>query len=685
VQPVRVRTAGKRRPALATGCFLLLASLALPVPPPPGPPDAPSTSSRSIIDVLVQGRGVAAAVAAAGGRPLASLPIVDGLLARVPAAGAARLAHWPGVRAVTDADRPLQIRAAELVPGPESESTAPGPVPGPESGSTTPGPVPGPESASAAPGPAAVPGSFGGEASPPNPASSAGRGIGVAVLDTGIAAGGDLAGRVVASADLSGEWSFSDSYGHGTFMAGLIAGSGQGGGPSGVAPGVDLVDLKVAGADGSTTLGQVLLAMQLADASRERFHLRVLNIALGAPADDPATAPLTEAVERLWADGITVVAAAGNDGGGVDAPGLDPYVVTVGALDPAPPGGGSPGSVPAWSSRGPDFAGRAKPDLVAPGVGLVGLRAPGSTVDLANPTARVGDRYFRGSGTSMSTALVAGAAALVVAAHPDWGPDRVKAALTGSASPLGQPGAAGSGAGALDLGAALGPAGVQPANADLFPLRPVGLTGTPRAPGSLTGLSWLPGGPDGLRWTPAAGVPGSTAGAADVAAWAAQPWLAGRWATGSSWSAKSWAAQQWLARSWAARQWAAAGLQPAAWAAWQWAWGGLLAATLDGPGLGLAGAATGVDWAARSWAARSWAQLAWGSGDLAARSWAARSWAELEWEARSWAARSWAGLDWTATSWASRRWSAGTWAAASWSPGDGAGGRAAGSWARGRR
>jgi hypothetical protein len=218
----------------------------------------------------------------------------------------------------------------------------------------------------------------------------------------------------------------------------------------------------VAGADGATTLGQVLAAMQLADTARDRFNLRVLNVSLGAPADDPATAPLTEAVERLWADGITVVAAAGNDGGGVDAPGLDPHVVTVGALDPAA------GTVPAWSSRGPDFAGRAKPDLVAPGVGLVGLRAPGSTIDLASPGARVGERYFRGSGTSMSTAVVAGAAAVVSAAHPDWGPDRVKAALTATASPLGQ------GAGALDLGAALAAVPARPANGDLFPLRAVG-------------------------------------------------------------------------------------------------------------------------------------------------------------------------------------------------------------------
>jgi serine protease AprX len=619
--------------------------------------------------VLVQGRGAAAALLAVGGRPLADLPIVDGVLGRVPAAGMARLSRWPGVRAVTDADRPLNVRGVD--PGPDPSATDPAAAPS----------EPDPDAAA---GPASLP------AGP----VAAGDEVAVAVLDTGITTSGDLAGRVVASADLSGEWSFSDSYGHGTFMAGLIAGNGQGGGPAGVAPGADLVDLKVAGADGSTTLGQVLLAMQLADASRDRFNLRVLNVSLGAAADDPATAPLTEAVERLWADGITVVAAAGNDGGGVDAPGLDPYVVTVGSNDSAQPGGGSPGggqgSVPAWSSRGPDFAGRAKPDLVAPGVGLVGLRTPGSTVDTANPGARLGDQYFRGSGTSMSTALVAGAAALIAGAHPDWGPDKVKAALRGAARPLGVPAPAGSGAGTLDLDRVRTSAPAQPANADLFPLRPVGAAGTPQNPEAPAPVGWRAGGADGLRWIPAAGVPAAATGPADGDAWAARPWLAGRWSAGAL-ASKSWAAQQWLARTWAARQWAAAGLPTAGWAALQWSWGGLLAGALD-PAAGLFDlprhprTLSGIDWEARSWAARSWAERAWGPGDLAARSWAARSWAELSWEARSWAARSWAGLDWTARSWASRRWAASAWAAKSWAAGDGGTRNStARSWAKRRR
>jgi serine protease AprX len=635
--------------------FLLVSSLALLVPPPASPNSPSSFSSSRLVDVLVQGDGAAAAVAAVGGRALAALPIVDGLLARVPADRSRELARQPEVRAVTDAERPLQVRAAD--PGDGAVDTS---APAPGGSATLPVGAP-----------------------PPAGEGAARLGIGVGVLDTGISSNGDLAGRVVASADLSGQWSFTDAYGHGTFMAGLIAGSGQGGGPPGIAPGADLIDLKVAGADGATTLGQVLAAMQLADAARDRFNLRVLNVSLGAPADDPATAPLTEAAERLWADGITVVAAAGNDGGGVDAPGLDPYVLTVGAVDGA-------GQVPAWSSRGPDFAGRAKPDLVAPGVGLVGLRAPGSTIDLANPAARVGDRYFRGSGTSMATAVVAGAAARVLAAHPGWGPDQVKAALTGTADAPGPgPVPAGSGAGALDLAAALGQVPDRVANGDLFPLRAVGRPGTPPPVPSepLDGLGWRAGGADGLRWAPADGLPGPTAGAGDTEAWTAHPWLSGRWAV-DGWSAKSWAAQQWLARVWAARQWSLAGLAPAAWAVLQWSWGGVLAATLDGGGLvgtglgGLGGLGGAVDWVARSWAARSWAERAWGSGDLAARSWAARSWADLAWAARSWAARSWAAVDWTARSWASRRWTAGSWAAASWAPPRATATPAARSWAR---
>jgi serine protease AprX len=459
VQPTGARAAAGRRPALAAGC-LLLAALLTPAAELPG-------AGGVWLDVLVQGRGAAAALAAVGGRPLAGLPIVDGVLGRVPAAKAAHLRRAPGVRAVLDADRHLRVQSIDPA-SPEPASPA---------------------------GETAMPPD---QTSPTTPLRPGlGLGVAVALLDTGIAASRDLAGRVVARTDLSGERTFSDSYGHGTFMAGLIAGDGSGGGPAGVAPAARLVDLKVAGAAGSTTLGRVLLAMQLADAGRGHLNLRVLNISLAVPADDPAAAPLTEAVERLWADGITVVAAAGNGGGGVDAPGIDPYVVTVGALDLT----GASQPVAPWSNRGPDVAGRPKPDLAAPGVDLVSLRAPGSTIDLANPAARVGDAYFRGSGTSMSTAQVAGAAAAVAAAHPDWGPDQVKAALVRTARALG------SGHAALDLDAALGLASVEPANGDLLPLLAAG-----QGPAGLQARA-LPA----IRWV--------------ARHWAARHWAARHWAT----------------------------------------------------------------------------------------------------------------------------------------------------------
>ena len=439
-----------------------------------------------MVEVLVQGRGAAAALGAVGGRPLAELPIVDGVLGRVPAAKARYLRGAPGVRAVLDAGRQLRVQSidpASLGPAAQAGETAQAVAGSPEDGAD--------QIDQGAP-----------SSGPVGP--GLGLGVAVALLDTGIAASGDLAGRVVSRTDLSGERTFSDSYGHGTFMAGLIAGNGRGGGPAGIAPAASLVDLKVAGASGSTTLGRVLLAMQLADSGRGRLNLRVLNISLAVPADDPAAAPLTEAVERLWADGITVVAAAGNDGGGVDAPGIDPYVVTVGALDLT----GAGQAVAPWSNRGPDAAGRPKPDLAAPGVDLISLRAPGSTIDLANPAARVGDAYFRGSGTSMSTAQVAGAAAAVAAAHPDWSPDQVKAALVTTARSLG------AGHAALDLEAALGLASVEAANGDLLPLLVGG-----RAPAGLQARA-LPA----IRWV-----------------------------------ARHWAARHWAARHWAARSWATAG------------------------------------------------------------------------------------------------------------------------------
>ena len=162
----------------------------------------------------------------------------------------------------------------------------------------------------------------------------------MAVLDTGIDNLPDFAGRLVGGVDLTGGNNpYQDSYGHGTFVAGLIAGNGasSGGEYMGEAPGAKLVSIKVAGADGSTHLGTLISGMEWAVDHRSRYGIRVLNISLGLrPTTSTVDNPVDQAVEAVWNSGIAVVAAAGNAGpfnGSILSPGDDPLVITVGALD----------------------------------------------------------------------------------------------------------------------------------------------------------------------------------------------------------------------------------------------------------------------------------------------------------------------------------------------------------------
>lgn len=445
------------------------------------------------------------------------------------------------------------------------------------------------------------------------PTGDDGHGVTVAVVDTGVADQPDLSGHIAAHLDVTGTGP-GDGFGHGTLIAGLIAQSGaaSAGAYVGVAPGARILDVKVGWPDGHTGLIAVLQGLQLVADQGHRYGVEVVNLSLTSGSPVPYQVdPLNQALRALWRLGFTVVVPAGNDGpapGSIDAPGNDPTLLTVGALDEAGTGVRADDSIPSWSSRGPTSQGVAKPDLAAPGVSVIGLRSPGSVVDTAHPQARVGDAYVRGSGTSMATAVVSGAAADLLARYPRLQPDDVKALLTGAA--YGEPGLAdptAAGSGGLDLAAALA-AGASARQGHSDPGHS-GQGGSDQAPGS-------PG-----VWRALA----AAFDAGDVAA-----------------AQRAWAALGPAARSWAARSWAALDPVAQAWVARSWA-------TVDPSGQ--AWTNTGVsaqEWAARSWAARSWA------GD----DWAARSWA-----ARSWAARSWAGADWAARSWAADGWAARSWAA----------------------
>lgn len=332
-----------------------------------------------------------------------------------------------------------------------------------------------------------------------------GAGVTVAVVDTGVADVPELAGRV-RHLDVTGD-GVGDGYGHGTFVAGLVAGSVHG-----VAPGASVLDVRVAHDDGSTSLSEVLTGLQLVS---EDPSVRVVNLSLST--DEPVP-PLLDGLEALWAEGDTVVVPAGNEGpdvGTVTSPGSDPTLLTVGALD------GS--EVAEWSSRG--GRGLAKPDLVAPGAHLLSAGVPGSVVWAAHPDARRGDDTLVGSGTSFSTALVSGAAAVALAGR-DLSPGQVKALVMRSADPVPGPRRA-TGDGSLDLAAALDARTPQE-----LPTQ----SGDGSGSGDLGGVPW-----DASSWA--------------ARQWAARQWAARQWA-GAEWSG-DWAARQWAARQWAARQWSA--------------------------------------------------------------------------------------------------------------------------------
>ena len=302
-----------------------------------------------------------------------------------------------------------------------------------------------------------------------------GAGVTVAVVDTGIAPVADLAGRVIGGVDFSGgDNPYDDEFGHGTFVAGLIAGDGtsSGGAYKGVAPEANLVSIKIAGEDGSSDVSHVLAAVQWAVSFRHDYGIRVLNLSLGTDSTQSYwLSPLNAAVEKAWDSGIVVTVSSSNAGPGpgtVTKPGDDPLVVTVGALDDRGTPGRGDDLMAGFSGEGPTVAdGLTKPDLVAPGRSVISLRAPGSKIDDHYPGSRVGSKYFKGSGTSFSSAIASGSAALLLQREPGLTADQVKARLLGTAArgPVGSANV--DGHGSLDTYAAAHAGTFDSANQDV--------------------------------------------------------------------------------------------------------------------------------------------------------------------------------------------------------------------------
>jgi serine protease AprX len=412
--PLRARALPCLATALAALAALVAGSAeAFARPPAVVRHDAPVEVIVRLRAGVAPSRGVALVRALGGRVSLPPLPVIHGFAARLPRPAARALAQRPEVAAVSP-NAPVRSRDA-AADGAEARAaaydrTVQADLAWAEAGAT-------------------------------------GRGVGVAVIDTGIAGSlpdfrGDGGSRVRAAVVTNPRaTSAEDGYGHGTHVAGVIAGDAGDGQHVGVAPGASLISVKVSDDHGATSVLDVIYGLQFVIQHETELGIRVVNLSLSSSvAESASTDPLDAAVEAAWRRGIVVVAAAGNAGTAADAvsyaPGNDPYVITVGAIDDHGTPDDADDDFASWSSRGRTRDGYDKPDVLAPGAHMVSTLAPGSDFARACLDCVVDGRYFQVGGTSMAAAVVSGGVADLLHAHPGWTPDEVKGALVSTGAPL---------------------------------------------------------------------------------------------------------------------------------------------------------------------------------------------------------------------------------------------------------
>jgi serine protease AprX len=578
-------------PPRAAGRALTVAAAAAMIAGMAGPAMASTaTPASASVSVIVQelpgsGDGPEKAVAALGGDVVRSLDVIDGFEADLPGDRLAALRAADGVKDVT-VNAEVTLTSAEV----DQQAGLNGSLQRITHEMT---------------GAAAM-----------WDAGYTGAGVDVALIDSGVVPvqGLTAGNKVFVGPDLSFE-AFScngstcqkspvnglDTYGHGTHMAGIIAGrdatgtvtSQSSGDFTGVAPDARVVSIKVADAQGRTDVSQAISAIDWVIKNRKKngLNIRVLNMSFGTDGvQDYQLDPLAYAAEQAWLKGVVVVVAAGNNGYGsakLNNPAYDPYVIAVGGSDGLGTATTSDDVVASWSASGD---GTRNPDVVAPGQSVVSLRVPGSQLDAAYPGARTGERFFRGSGTSQAAAVVSGAAALLLQQRPNLTPDQVKALLKGTARELPAADAIAQGEGLIDLAAAKD---APTPNAVQTWERSTGSGSLEKARGShhvsengvqLAGeVDWTGG-----KWNPSAVVKALKEDTSLLSTLVST--------TGLSWSGLSWSGLSWSGLSW-----------------------------------------SGLSWSGLSWSGLSWSGL----------SWSGLSWSGLSWSGLSWSGLSWSGLSWS--------------------------------------
>ena len=569
--------------ALATFLLLSLLLVASAAASVSATTEAASRTVSVIVQSLFGSAEAAEAVTDVGGRVTKSLPIVDGVSARVPAD---RLATLRADERIWQVTRNGKIGFEQTTPADFSLTPA-------RIGKIT-------------------------RSDALWDQGVTGRGVTVALIDTGVYDHPDLAGRVVHCEDFSHEANTEahcqDTFGHGTFMAGLIAGNGSSssGRFKGTAPEVNLVSVKLSGFDGATDVSNVLAGLQWVVAHKNTYGIDALNLSLGSDsAQSYRLSPLNYAVERAWKAGITVVVSAGNSGSGsrtILKPADDPLVITVGSSDDENSTPVADDQVAVFSSRGPTRAdGLAKPDVVAPGVHTVSLRSPGSAIDQNfGDTAVVQNQYFRGTGTSMSAAVVTGIVAQILQANPSLSPDQVKNRIMSTARSIKTTDKYAVGKGEVDAYAATRSTSTAKANGGLLLGLSTGLGSIQASRGSLQLDVTTPAGTGLLS--------GEVTAQFDMNLLSLQNILglvpySGLTYTTLGWDPLSWNGVQWRTNEWAGVQW------------------------------------RGVQWRATEWDGVQWRGVQWRNTD---------------WEGVQWRDADWSGVQWRATNYMSH------WYAAAW-------------------
>ena len=380
----------------------------------------------------------------------------------------------------------------------------------------------------------------------------------IAFVDSGLEAGRkDFGNRVLASLNLSSlpGNSAGDGFGHGTLVAGVAAGSAPG--FSGAAPTAGIVSLDVMDDQGMARTSDVIAAAQWILKNRKAYNIRVANFSLhSASATSFRWDPLDKAIEKLWFNGVVVVAAAGNQGQGAKptpmayAPGNDPFAITVGALDLHGSTNLERADTAPWSAWGYTLDGFAKPELAAPGRGIIGPVPAGSTLATERGSQVVwtpGGTYIDLSGTSLAAPVVSGIVADMLAFRPWLTPDQVKGALMHEARPLRKVRTLAAGVGEVYAPGAVALASPPNPNRALDGF----LVPDPKGDGPMfDDVSWL----DAAKASPT---------------WDAVSWLDG-WAD-VSWSDVSWSDVSWSDVSWGDVSWSDVSWSDVSWSDVSWA------------------------------------------------------------------------------------------------------------------